>query len=262
MKKETGIRPPLIQSLDRGLKILQILGRSSEPLSLSEIADHFEIDRSSVFRLISTLMHNNFVKQDPATKKYRVGYRVMELAGSYGEQSHIDDIIRPVMKRISLETKQNTHLAVLDQDSVVFIAVEQPREMITMNLQVGTREPVIPTALGKALISRLPPDEIRTHIESSSLNGKSAGNEAHTRAYLEEMEEVRQRRVARDNEEFKDGVICFAAPILNNRGEVPFSIGISGPRDMVTPRFDEIEEIVRQAGIELSRLMGYGGNGA
>ncbi len=258
MKKEAGIPPPLIQSLDRGLKILQILGRSNEPLSLSEIAGHFEIDRSSVFRLISTLMHNSFVKQDPDTRKYRIGYRVMELAGSYGEQSNIEEIIRPVMKRICLETKQNTHLAVLDRDSVVFIAVEQPREMITMNLQVGTREPVIPTALGKALISRLPLEEIRRHIQSSFISGKPEEGESSLDACMKDMEKVRKRRVASDNEEFKDGVVCFAAPILNNRGEAQFSIGISGPGDRVRPRFDEIEEIVRRAGLELSRLMGYG----
>ncbi len=249
----------VIQSLDRGLKILQILGRSSKALSLNDIAREFEIDRSSVYRLISTLVKNNFVKQDPETKKYRIGFKVLELAGTFNEQTHIESVLRPIMNRICEETKQNTHLAIMDGHEVVFIAVDQPREHISVNIQVGTREPVAPTALGKALISFQHENVLNEFLDSVKLEKYTEYSITSRDEYRENIQLIQQTRLAVDNEEFKPGIICFAAPILNNRNEAQFSIGISGPGDLIKPSYDAFSEIIREAGLEASRLLGSAG---
>ncbi len=249
----------IIQSLDRGLKILQILGRSSRAMSLNDIARDFEIDRSSVYRLISTLVKNNFVKQEPETKKYRIGFKVLELAGTFNEQTHIDSVLRPIMNRIREETRQNTHLAILDGDEVVFIAVDQPREHISVNIQVGTREPVAPTALGKALISFQQEKVLDDFMANISLQKYTDNSITSRDEYRENIRLVQRTRLAVDNGEFKPGIICFAAPVLNNRNEAQFSIGISGPSDLITPSYEEFGNLVREAGIEASMLLGNAG---
>ena len=246
----------IIQSLDRGLQILIILGKSGAPLSLNDIAAHFDIDRSSVFRLITTLIKNGFVVQDPDNKKYSIGFRVLELAGSFESLTRVDSIIRPVLHCLCGETRQNTHLGILDGNEVVFIAVEQPRDSVSMNLAVGTREPAAPTALGKAIIAFLRPELKKSFLESITLSRYTEKSIMEKKAYLEIIEEVNRGRIAFDDEEYKPGIVCMAAPILNGRKEALFSLGISGPRDMIVPRRDELAELVRKAGIEASVLLG------
>lgn len=246
----------LIQSLDRGLKILNILGKSSKPLSLSEISAHFSIDRSSVYRLVCTLIKNDFVKQDPDTKKYSLNYKVMELAGSFSEQEKIENIIRPIMRDVCIKTKQNTHLAVLDKNEVVFIAVEQPRESVAVNITVGIREPVAPTALGKALISFLEEEELNRFLSAVKLKPYTKNSVISKKEYRHTIDEIRKNRLAVDNEEYKNDIICFAAPIFDNSNRVQYSIGISGHASLIEPYISEYSEIVRQAGMEVSSLLG------
>jgi IclR family KDG regulon transcriptional repressor len=248
-----------IQSLDRGLEILIIIGKANKPLSLNDISSHFSIDRSSVFRLIGTLVQRGFIHQDSETKRYSLGYRMLELAGSFSEHAQIESLIRPIMKRICETVKHNTHLAVLDGNEVVFIAVEQPRESIALTLSVGTRESAQVSALGKALLAFTAPDkqeEILSSIEFRQFTEKSIMSVQDLKRVLNT---VRRDRLAQDDGEHKNEIACLAAPILDHRNHVLFSIGISGPRDMIIPHFEDYKKIIRDAGIEASTLLGNNG---
>jgi len=246
----------IIQSLDRGLKILTILGKAREPLSLNEISDHFTIDRSSVFRLIGTLIQNNFVRQDEATKKYSLGFRVLEIAGSYESQMNIDSVIRPLMGHICGITKQNTHVGVLDGEEVVFIAVEQPRGGVSVNISAGTREPAAPTALGKAIIAFLKNGRREEFIKKITFKKYTDKSITTEEAYRKNMASIERDRVAFDNEEYKPGIACIAAPILNNRNEPAFSIGISGPVNMMKEHMDEYTAVIQRAARDASAQFG------
>ncbi|MEA2101913.1 MAG: IclR family transcriptional regulator [Thermodesulfobacteriota bacterium] len=246
----------IIQSLDRGLKILQVIGKAQGPLSLSDIAGNFSMDRSSVFRLIDTLILNGFVLKDTQTKRYSLGYKVMELSGAFGEQSRIEGVIRPIMKKVCAATLQDTHMGILDRDEVVFIAVEQPRSSMTVHIPVGTREPAGFTALGRSLISSLGDQALDDLVSSMDLKRYTVNTLCSARILIREIEKVKKEGVSVDNEEYKPGIICFAAPIWDNRGEVRYSIGISGSRDTVMPRYDEFRDLVRDAGIEASERLG------
>ncbi|MBN1532140.1 MAG: IclR family transcriptional regulator [Spirochaetes bacterium] len=246
-----------IQSLTRGLQILEILGKTDHPLSLNEITDHFSIDRSSVFRLIATLIQGDFVRQDSETKRYSLGYKVMELAGAYGEQSQIESIIRPIMQRVCLETRQNTHLAVLDGGEVVFIAVEQPRDSLTMHISVGTREPAWVTALGKALLSGTNPSKLRGILESSAMHRFSEKTVTDIDSLMRQIDDAGRELSALDLEEYKPGILCIAAPVFNHRGDVQYSLGISGARELILPDLQSMRDTVRSAAIEASMKLGY-----
>ncbi len=248
-----------IQSLERGLKILTILGSSDQPLSLNEIAGHFAIDRSSVFRLISTLVKNHFVQQDAETKKYTLGFRFMELAGSFNEQGKIESVIRPIISRICAATKQNTHLAVLEGADVVFLAVEQPRESISVNIAVGTREPAVATALGKAILSFRDSGILSALLDGADLLPYTERSILSKEVLRDELAMARKERIAFDREEYKSGIVCIAAPVVNYRGEALYSIGISGPSGLMMPHIDDFARVVRDAGIEASSKYGYTG---
>ncbi len=245
-----------IQSLDRGLKILEILGKSDGPLSLNEITRYFDIDRSSIFRLLGTLVVHNFVYQDPDTKKYMLGFKIMELSGAFGEQTKIETFVRPVLKYVCEKTQQNTHLAMLHGRDVVFIAVEQPRNSLSMHISVGTREPAYATALGKVLIAFMPQHEKEMLLRDVKLHKYTSNTITSIAAYKKHLDDIMNNKFAIDNEEYRLGVVCIAAPVFNHRGVVEYSIGISGSREQILPTLDKYISVIKDAGTEASRLFG------
>lgn len=246
-----------IQSLERGLDILTVIGKSGSPLSLVEIAEQFTIDKSSVFRLIKTLEGKGFVTQDKETKKYTLGHRVLELSGYFSESNAIERLIRPILKSVALRTHQNTHLAVIERQEVVFIAVEQPRDKVTLNLAVGTREPAGVTALGKALMAFQAEEETRALVAAMEFKQYTDRTIIGAKEMLIELDRVRKERVAYDREEYKTGIACIASPVMDHRRRAIYSIGISGPKELIIPHLDDYGAIVKQAGQEASLLMGY-----
>jgi len=246
-----------IKSLERGLQIINILGHSSAPLSLNEIAEHFEIDRSSVFRLLATLLKHGYVIQDATTKHYSLGYKVLELSGNFLGYRNIETVLRPIMRQVCMETRQNTHCAVLDGSDVVFIAVELPKDTVTINISVGTREPVTATALGRALLAYMPQEEQIKHVQQAKFPPYTINSIRNSAQLFAILEKVKQTGIAFDNEEYKAGIICFAAPVFGYRGNLQFSLGISGHKDTILPNYDTYAQIVRSAGSEASRLLGW-----
>lgn len=246
-----------IQSLERGLDIIGVIARAGRPMSLTEISESFTIDRSSVFRLLSTLAKHSFVLQDPDTKRYSLGFRMLEYAGLYGEQSNVEGLIRPIMRRVLASTKQNTHLAILDGPEVVFIAVEQPKESISLNLSVGMREPSTVTALGRALLAFSDSDIVESALSAADYRKYTDRSPRSAKEVMRSLDVVKARRLAVDDGEYKKGIICYASPVLNHRKRAVFSIGISGPADLIKPFADSYAEIVRGAGMEASLLLGY-----
>ncbi len=247
-----------IQSLERGLLILNIIGKAGKPLLLNDIAEHFTIDRSSVFRLVSTLVKTGFVIQNAETKQYSLGYRVLELSGAFSNASYIESLIRPVMKRLLAKTNQNTHLAVLDGKEVIFIAVEQPKDHLSLNISVGTREPSTVTALGKSLLAYTAPDELKRILPTTKLKKYTKKSVGSISELKKDLKKIQSLRLAMDDEEYRTGIVCFAAPVFDHNGKAIYSLGISGLRDALKPRAKEFAEIVKQAGIDASALLGHG----
>lgn len=246
-----------IQSLERGLQILDILGAGSQPLSLNEIAGHFSIDRSSVFRLVSTLLKCGYVIQDEATKRYSLSYRVLELAGVFSCQSNIEALIKPVMRDVIGETNQNTHLAVLDGDQVIFLMVEHPRDHLSLNITVGLREPAVVTALGRSLLAFQPAeylDQMLSGHQFIHYTDRSIQNRTQLKKCLKT---VKRDLVAVDDEEYRPGIMCIAAPVFDHSRKARYSLGITGLREVIKPCLESYRTSVRTAGIRASELLGY-----
>jgi IclR family transcriptional regulator, KDG regulon repressor len=246
-----------IQSLERGLVILDILGKSGKPLVLNEIAEHFSLDRSSVFRLVATLVKTGFVIQNEETKQYSLGYKILQLSVGLNNNSYSVDLLRPVIRKVYNQTNQNSHLAVLDGNQVVFLAVEQPREHLSLHVSVGTREPAVVTALGKSLLAFLPEDELKKTLTGVKYEQHTPRSVSNNSQLKKDLKEIRKIRLAFDDEEYRSGIVCFAAPVFNHVGEVVYSLGISGLRDVIKPEKKRFGDIVKKAASEASELLGF-----
>src|ERR687887_124701 len=151
--------PGFSQSLERGLAILSAF-RSRQPLlGSSELAREVGLTRSTAHRYIATLATLGYLEQDPGTRKYRLGPRVLDLGFSAINSMELREISAPHLRRLSDETGHTVNLAILDGTDIVYIercrSPRQGQREIDLNLHVGSRLPAYCTSLGKVLLAFL-----------------------------------------------------------------------------------------------------------
>ncbi|PJB28954.1 hypothetical protein CO111_00190 [Candidatus Desantisbacteria bacterium CG_4_9_14_3_um_filter_50_7] len=247
----------IIQSLDRGLKLLEVIGRSGTPLALNDLISALDIDRSSIFRLLLTLENRGYLERDDATRRYRLGGKILELSGKLYEGLKITDIARPFLEELTRKTKESSHIAIYSNGRSLLIDKEDSSEVIFVNMDVGRSEPLHCTALGKALLISFPKEKIKSLL-SGKLEKYTRSTKTGVKSVIAEIERAGRQGFAVDNGEYRDGVRCIAAPVYDFRGKVAAAIGVSGPVSRIgAKKIKGIIKEVKSAAGRFSRKLGY-----
>jgi IclR family KDG regulon transcriptional repressor len=216
-----------IQSLARGLKILELLAQAETGVGITELAEALGVDKSSASRLAQTLAAYGFAEQDTDTRRYFVGPQIMRLSRSVLSRMPLRDQAKPFLRQLVERTGECAHLAILAQGQALYIDQVESLSSLRVTTGIGTLAPLHCTALGKSLLafnseplpSDLPVFTPRTISDQETL-----------RTHLEQ---TRRQGYAVDDEEYEYGVRCVAAPVFDFRGKVVGAIGISGPAGRV-----------------------------
>lgn len=143
------------QTLDRGLRVLGVLADASDGLTVTELAAALEINRTVVYRLVSTLEQHRLVRRDP-TGRLHLGLGLMHLAGAV--QPVLRDLAVPVLRNLADTVGATAHLTVADGEEALALAVVEPSWTdFHVAYRVGARHPLAAGAAGKAIqLGRLP----------------------------------------------------------------------------------------------------------
>jgi IclR family KDG regulon transcriptional repressor len=241
-----------IQSLARGLKILDLLGQSHEGISITELAETLGVDKGSASRLVSTLVHYGYAEKDESTRRYQLGPQVVSLSRSVLMRLPLREAAKPFLQKLMERTGECAHLAVPSQGKVLYIDQVESPATLRVNAEVGTMNPYHCTALGKALLAFADLD-IPNDLEGFTPNTLTTPERLQ-----DNLAEVRRLGYAVDDEEFDLGVRCIAVPVIDFRGKTIGSIGISGPTARISPeRMPELAGIVLEVGKALSERMTF-----
>jgi IclR family transcriptional regulator, acetate operon repressor len=220
---------PSIQSLDRGLLILEAVGKSSEPVSLGHLAEMLDIDSSSAFRLANTLKRRGYLAHASSGKDYVLGPSVWRLSHRYNWSKMLVTIAHDHLKALAAETKETAHLAILQGKRVLFIDHATSNHVIAIAGQTGEFVPAYCTSHGKALLSDFEERDLVQLFGAKPLKGYTKTTIQNCHKLAKECEAIRTHGFATDESEFVEGVCCVAAPIRDRDGAVIASIGISAP---------------------------------
>lgn len=241
-----------IQSLARGLKILNLLEHARNGMGTTEVANELSIDKSSASRLLHTLANYGFVEQDEHTSRYLLGPQLVTLGQHLLNRITLRDHARPYLHELVDKTGECAHLAIQAQRQALYIDQVESTAALRVESEIGTLSPLHCTALGKVMLAfgdcRIPeelkPFTHRTVTDSSTLEAQLAQTEL--------------RGYAIDDEEYNYGVRCVAAPVYDHRGALVGTIGISGPAGRVTlERINEFGAIVKDIADALSGRLGF-----
>lgn len=241
-----------IQSLARGLKILNILSQSPDGIGTIEVSKRLGVDKSSASRLLQTLANYGFAEQNDDNMRYYLGPQVLSLSRYLLNRIPLRDHARPYLHQLVERTGECAHLAIMANNQALYIDQVQSPAVLRVESEIGTLSPLHCTALGKVLLT----------FGDASMNGEFKSYTQRTitdRPTLEaQIEQTRQRGYAIDDEEYNYGVRCVAAPVYDHTHQLVGTIGISGPGARVTlESIDQFGQLVMQTAEELSSRLGY-----
>lgn len=239
-----------IQSLARGLKILDELVAADGSKSVTELSQVLDLDKSTVSRLVQTLVQYDYVQPEPGSRRYMLGKKITRIRWQLLNQQPIRDQARPFLYSLMNKSGECAHTAVYSQKQALVIDDVESASSLRVVGGVGRLIPLHCTAVGKCLLafSGIPlPDEMpaRTRRTITAVDH-----------LMEHLNEIRGLGYALDDEENDYGVRCIAAPVYDHTQHAIACIGISGPTVRMTDdRLNYLAHEVVNAAVEFSRQL-------
>ncbi len=251
------------QSLERGLAVLAAFRTGRPLLGISELGHEIGLSRSTTHRYVSTLAVLGYLQQDPATKKYRLGPRVLDLGFSAINSMELREVSAPHLQQLSDETGYTVNMAILDGADIVYIdrcrSSRAAQREIDLDLHVGSRLPAYCTSMGKVLLAYLGADEQAAALDGVELGRRGPNTITERDALAAELAHVRAAGLAVNNEELAFGLRSIAAPVLAQNGTASAAINLAVHSSMVSMErlVEELSAPLRRTASEISARIGY-----
>lgn len=254
-KKKAGVQ---VQSIARAAEIIQCF-RTHTELGISEIASEMNLNKSTVYGLVNTLMSYGYLEQNSVTKKYRLGIIFFELGNLFLSRIDIRSEAKELCVPLASKYPATVHIATYSDGEVIYIEKLDRGNSLISASNIGKRAQMHCTGVGKAILAHLPSHYIDQYLRFPLK--KLTENTITTREQLDTaLEEIRKSGVAMDQEEIEVGLSCIAAPVLQQNGEPILAISLSFPYGRIR---DVDPETVKQDLLNctrtLSARLGYHG---
>lgn len=245
-----------VQSIERALLILETLGQNSQGIGVTELGQSVGLHKSTVHRLLSTLMTFGYVEQDKDSERYRPGIKILGLGLEVLNNLDFRKEALPYMKELVEISRETVQLAVLDYGEVVIVERDHSPETIIVNL--GLRADVHCTAEGKVLLAFLPRDEIVRILTKHPMIQHTVNTMTDVSNLLVHLEKVNSQGYAINAEELAEGLRTIAAPVFDHTGRVIAALSISGPTSRLTlERMARLVTVLKEACSSISGRLGY-----
>lgn len=252
----------LVQTIERVSLILDMVGQNPQGMSIRDLSAGLTLPKGTVHRLLSSLAYFGYIRQDPETKSYFLGLKLMELNTHLGNQLDFRKVAEPMLRDLAERTKQTAHMVIYDRGEVVYvekIETEQPAGGLKMSSRIGSRNPAHSSAVGKVLLSCFPEEAVDAFFLEKGLPRRTVNTITDPDAFRGHLKIIRSQGYAMDDEENEKGIRCLGAPIFDGRGRPVAAISVSGPVFQMTKKF--VQEVVKKeviaAASEISRRLGF-----
>lgn len=214
-----------IQSIERGLSVIQAFSREHPDLTVSEAAKITDLSRPTVRRILLTLEELGHVHA--INGRYTLTARVLSLGYAYISSKNIWEFTHPNMRKLVEQTEESTSIAVLDQTEIVYVARIPTKRIMTISLDIGSRLPAYATSMGQVLLAHLSQPKLDDYLNSVELKPFTDKTIIDKELLMNRLEEIRVKGWASAEQQLEDGLHSIAAPIRNKEGKVIAAINIS-----------------------------------
>lgn len=234
-----------IQVSERIFSVLEFLAENG-PTGLLELSKQLQLNKTTVHRILSSLMYMNYIRQDEETLKYSLTFKVCSLANHVLKQSSIIDLAKPFLKECAELSGETVHLVQMDGINAIYIdKVETSQSSVRLVSMVGKSIPLYCSGVGKAMLADKTDKEIEDIWQQSEIRSFTPYTITELTDFLPIIYQIRQSGLAYDNEENELGVKCIAASIKDFNGKTNYALSISAPKErMSNDKLPILEDLV------------------
>lgn len=245
------------QAVHRAAQALACFTPDEPSQSVTSISKRLGIHKSTTSRLLATLEEEGFVRRDPSSRSYVLGYRLLELATVLLDGIELREVARPYLTDIWVKSQETVNMAVLDGDTVLNVDLLPSPQPIQYVGVVGRRTPFHCTATGKILLATEGADFFE-RVVAQGLDQYTRQTIVAVDRLKEEIASTRQRGFSIVKDEFQEGVTAVAAPILNGSGKGIAAISVAGPSNRLSDlEIERYGKMLIEAAVKISRLVPF-----
>ncbi|TFZ07197.1 IclR family transcriptional regulator [Ramlibacter henchirensis] len=231
--------PLFMGSLAKCFQVLEALNTAGRAVGLTELAQLASLDRSGVQRITHTLRVLGYLRQDPATKAFRLSGRMLEFGHTVLATDQLRERAQPHLEALNRRTSETVNLMELEGDEIVYVARYPSLHAVSVDLHVGSRLPAFCTAAGRAILSCMEPADALARLKAARRTAMTRHTVTDLAGLRAALGEAREQGYALNNQEAFIGDVSVAAPLLDPRGHPLGAVNIAVP----TPRW-RLEDVL------------------
>jgi len=238
-----------IQSVERAFSILELFEKTGcTEHSLKEIAQALDLNKSTTFGLVNTLVGLGYLQQNADNQKYTLGFKLLSFSNTVKVQNIIIRTVHPYLEQINRKYGETVHCAVRQGDGVIYVDKVEAAGSIHISTQIGTQNDLHCTGVGKCILAYLPTED-RERVLSGPLKTMTVNTITNSEQLRHEIDTVRRQGYATDREEIAIGLSCVAVPVFSRPDTVACAISVSGmtARIQIAREHGLLEELQRVA---------------
>lgn len=234
-----------IGSVEKACDILLAFDENNNELGVTEIAKKLDLTKSTVHKILLTLEYKGFIEQNESTGKYSLSLRYFQRASGFLNKLNIDTMVKPYLEEILSKFNETVHFGVLSGNEVVILEKMESTQSVSVNSQIGKKSYLYCTSVGKVILASLPRAKIHQYLDNYPRIKHTEFTITDKEQLLNELEQIRQKGYAVDNEERELGVRCVAVPVRNLAGSIIGGMSVTGPKYRMTDeRVREIRDFL------------------
>jgi IclR family pca regulon transcriptional regulator len=243
-----------LQSLERGMAVIQVFSREHPALTLSEVARLTGFTRATCRRILLTLEKLGHVRSDG--RSFMLTPRVLTLGWAYLTSLNLSELAQPLMEDLVERTRESCSAATLDLPDVVYVARVPTRRIMTISLGVGARLPAHATSMGRILLAALPDEELDAYLAETALERFTERTITDPDELRAAVAEVRTQGWALVDQELETGLRSVAAPINRAHAGTIAAINVSAAAQRVS--IEEFHSRIVPDLLETAKLISAG----
>ncbi len=249
-----------VKSLVKALNILEVLAEEEPPYTLTQLSRRLHLHVSTVHRLLVNLVRHGFVEVDAGTGGYQLSFRVLRMGLCVLDRLDFRQAALPLLRELNQQTKETVHLAILQGTQAISIEKFDSPQPVGLDARLGGLMPLYCTGVGKTLLAYQGDDFLEKLAQSPGFVRLTPHTLTALPEVRKELEQIREKGFALDQEEAVEGLRCVAGPVFDHTGQIVAAFSVAGPAMRLTPtRISEISQLVKETSRQITYRLGFRG---
>lgn len=247
-----------VPPVERAIRLLRYVGDGNSCRNLSTASRDLGINRTTLIRLIHTLLEERMIEETAEGAGYRLGVGLVTLGAQAIGARDLVRTCQPVLQWLCEETAMSAHIGILDGTDIVYLSRVAPNSHLVSNIHAGARLRAHASSIGRAILAEMAPEDIAAVLDGATLEAVTSKTPTTVEGVIAQAGDDKEKGYAWSVGNFEAGIGSCGAAVFDHTGAVVGALNVSGPDSRFSDPKDSaiIRNAVRKAAAEASALLG------